>query len=135
MPDCDHMVARPIGPGKLPIFPPLRVLDNCSPWVVQEGMSQRFAEMVVPAHTEKCLVERTCDICKKKAQRPGAGHWVAYSSYDVSKTTISCEEGASYPEGYNTSTLSFDICPDCFKAQLVPFMRLFGAEPRTSGEE
>lgn len=104
--------------------------------VVQEGMSQKFAEMTVPARTEKCLVERACDICKRKAGRPGAGHWEAESSYDVSRTTISCEEGTSYPESYNTNTLSFDICPDCFKNELMPFMEhQFGAKPRTDGEE
>lgn len=98
-------------------------------------MSQRFEERTVPEHTEECLVERTCDICAVEADRPGAGQWVASSHFDVSQTTITLEEGSAYPEGRDTTRMSFDICPTCFKNKLIPFMATHGAKPRTNGED
>jgi hypothetical protein len=93
-------------------------------------MSQRFEETVVPAKTEKRLVERACDICQGKADRPGTGHWEAADTFAISRTTVSFEEGTSFPGDYNTETMSFDICPTCFKDKLVKFFAMFGAKPR-----
>jgi hypothetical protein len=98
-------------------------------------MSQRFAEMHVPAHTEKCLVERTCDICACEADRPGQGDWVAQNGYAISRTTVTFEEGTNFPGDYDTKTLAFDICPTCFMQHLVPFMATHGAKPRTNRED
>jgi hypothetical protein len=95
-------------------------------------MAQRFEDIVIPQRTEECLVEVTCDICKRRADRPGGGQWDAPSAYTVSETSVSCEEGDASPEGGNIESLSFDICPTCFKEKLIPFFALFGAKPHSS---
>jgi hypothetical protein len=98
-------------------------------------MSQKFEERVIPQRTEQRLVEMACDICHNKADRPYTNQWEAMNSYKVSRTVVTFEEGEAYPEGRNTKTLTYDICPTCFMQHLVPFMTSHGAKPRTDGEE
>jgi hypothetical protein len=93
-------------------------------------MSQRFEDRVIPQRTECVLVEMACDMCGTKAERPGAGEWFAKSSFDVSTVRIECREGSAFPEGSNTTTHSFDICPKCFHERLTTFMAAFGAKPK-----
>lgn len=102
--------------------------------VVQEGMSQKFEERVIPQRTESVRVEMACDMCGVKAERPGAGEWFAPSSYDVSTVRIECREGSAYPGGSNTTTTSFDICPKCFHEKLTHFFAAFGAQPKVQEE-
>jgi hypothetical protein len=98
-------------------------------------MSQKFENRTIPEQTTSVLTEVTCDICHGEADRPGAGHWEAQDSYAVSRTTVTFEEGTSFPGDYTTTKLAFDICPTCFMQHLVPFMATHGAKPRTDGEE
>jgi hypothetical protein len=74
--------------------------------------------------------EATCDLCGKKADRVewNGVEW-SRGAYDVSKTGVYLEEGDNYPEGRDTTTTEFHICPKCFKAKLVPWLESQGAEP------
>ena len=76
---------------------------------------------------ETVLVERKCDLCGTTAKTEdwGAG------SYRVDNTeikvTVRQKEGSSYPEGAWGTKYEIDLCPDCFKDKLVPWLRSQGA--------
>jgi hypothetical protein len=80
-----------------------------------------------PSHEYDALVERSCDLCGKKAK---TDNWDA-SRYDINETEISVKikqkEGSNYPEGGNGTEYEIDLCPDCFKDKLVPWLRSQGA--------
>jgi hypothetical protein len=50
----------------------------------------------------------------------------------VRKVEVSCEIGMHYPDGHETEETSFDICPECFVAKVVPALKALGAEPTTT---
>ena len=74
-------------------------------------------------HTE--LVEMKCDLCGRAVR---SDDW-SKKAYGVADTTVEIEEGEHYPEYRCTETTSFDICPDCFKNKLIPWLKSQGAEP------
>lgn len=89
--------------------------------VVQQEVKQRH------------LVERTCDLCGRKAKdADGPAPWSG-GSYDIDDTTIMVvvkrEEGESCPSGGNKTTTEVDICPSCFKDKLLPWLVSQGAKP------
>jgi len=73
------------------------------------------------------LAETTCDLCGAVATR---GNWKS-SSWEVNEVevevTVRQKDGSSYPEGGWGTELNVDICPDCFKDVLIPFLRSKGA--------
>ena len=77
----------------------------------------------------KVIIETviSCDTCGKKAKR---GHWDS-SVYAVENTevtvTVHHESGKSYPGDHVTEKIRFDICPDCFRNKLVPYLQSLGA--------
>ncbi len=73
-------------------------------------------------------VQFSCDICDKDADRPERESW-EQRGYDVVRTTVAIEEGTAFPEGRNVERQSFDICPECFKNTLIPFLESLGAKP------
>lgn len=74
------------------------------------------------------LVETTCDLCGALAKR---GNWES-SSYEVNEVevevTVRQKDGYTYPEGGSGTEIVVDICPECFKGKLVPFLRSEGAK-------
>jgi hypothetical protein len=95
-------------------------------------MSQR-TEKRSRTYDETVTVEVRCDLCGRTAPRPGHGQgtWGQYGG-DVNEVTVSHRSGSSYPEGGSGETVEFDVCPDCFRDKLVPWLRSQGAEPRTT---
>jgi hypothetical protein len=90
----------------------------------------RRYEHQVKTESRSVLVEHTCDLCGRPADvRRG---W-ASDSYTVDDATVTCvaKSGESYPEGGNVKSLTFDICPTCFRTVLVPFLESKGAKPST----
>jgi hypothetical protein len=80
--------------------------------------------------------EVKCDLCGKVAPTPdeadsdwGGGVW-AKGSYDVQDVVVRYKFGSSYPEGTFVDIAEFDICPDCFRDRLVPWLREQGAVGR-----
>lgn len=94
-------------------------------------MALFLEERQIPARTEKVCVKRTCDCCGREADHPDRGNWEARTSYDVSTVEISMEEGSSFPEGAVKERTVFDMCPECFKTKLMPFLESLGMKPRT----
>lgn len=86
-----------------------------------------FEEREVTYATKRC-VRLVCDLCKCEAPDSERETW-GEDSFKVAETTISLKEGSSYPEGGMGELLKFDICPDCFRDRLVPWMKSQGAEP------
>ena len=73
------------------------------------------------------LVERKCDLCGRTAK---TDDWEA-GCYTVDETdimvTILQKDGKEYPEGGSGTRIEVDLCPDCFKDRLVPWLRSEGA--------
>lgn len=90
---------------------------------------KRYRTEIVPAQPAK-EVQRfdglTCDLCKKEFD----DEWNAEHRFDVLETEVSMTTGSRYPDGWDTYTTTFDICPGCFKTVLVPLLKEKGAEPR-----
>lgn len=72
-----------------------------------------------------------CDLCKK--QSPSNYGWTR-ENFDVSDTTVQMRSGTSYPECSDIETVSFDICPECFKSKLIPWLESQGAEATEEDE-
>jgi hypothetical protein len=77
--------------------------------------------------TYKVLVERKCDLCGFKARNLD---WNA-SCYEINETEISItidhKEGENYPESCNSTSWKIDMCPNCFKNKLIPWLKDQGA--------
>jgi len=69
------------------------------------------------------LVTRQCDLCGRKAK---TATWNS-GIYEVNETEISIivkqKEGASYPESGSGTKYEIDLCPECFKNRLIPWLK------------
>ena len=83
------------------------------------------------AREHDVLVEMKCDLCGRASRRFSDGSasddWEEASGYDIEQVKIEYESGQSYPEGRFTTTESVDMCPDCWRDKLVPWLRAQGA--------
>jgi len=72
--------------------------------------------------TTKILAYIQCDICGKKADK----HDWSTGTYDVNETEfkilIRQRNGVNYPEGGWGTEYEADICPNCFKDKLIPWL-------------
>lgn len=65
------------------------------------------------------ILDKTiCDMCKKEIN---GGDW-ADGMYDIDETNISYRTGKNYPEGGFGEKYRIDLCPECFKNKLIPFI-------------
>ena len=87
-----------------------------------------YEQREIPAKTITVLKLRQCDLCGKKSDRED---WNATSIYSVNETEIFIEvrqkKGQDYPEGGSGTKYEIDLCPDCFKKKLVPWLLSQGA--------
>lgn len=72
----------------------------------------------VPATTREVTEKTTCDLCQREIRK---------DQYDATETHVSLRTGTSYPEGGSGIEVEFDICVDCFKGRLIPWMQVQGA--------
>ena len=72
----------------------------------------------IPAKTETFANRTFCDICKSEIEKNYYGN--------VSYVEISYTSGISYPEGGRKEKKYYDMCPQCFESQLVPFLSSLG---------
>jgi len=74
------------------------------------------------------LKKLTCDLCGAE----GVGEGWKSSEWNVNETkmkvTVTQTEGLSYPEGGTGTEYVIDLCPECFKNRLVPWLTSQGAE-------
>jgi len=73
----------------------------------------------------KTLEYIQCDLCKRKAINDDwqAKDFPIEGGFQVNDVTVEFREGKVYPEGGHGTTLSVDICPDCFKEKLLLWLR------------
>ncbi len=82
-----------------------------------------------PETTYKKFLCRKCDLCGFETKH-GDGEWSG-GWYDINDTDIRVEikqkEGTNYPEGGSGTNYEIDLCPNCFKEKLVPWLKSQGA--------
>lgn len=87
-----------------------------------------YKEVTIPERKERRVDHRECDLCSRKSDRDD---WTS-GSYNVNETEIRIEitqkDGSSYPEGGSGQSYDIDLCPTCFKSQLVPWLISQGAK-------
>ena len=80
-----------------------------------------------PAREYQHFVARICDLCGTVTKRED---WNA-GIYEIDETEIRVEvrqkEGSNYPEGGMGTEYDIDLCPNCFKDKLVPWLISQGA--------
>ena len=62
-----------------------------------------------------------CDMCKKRTNR--YNDWSEKLFYDVNETEIRYKTGAAFPEGGSGTEIEIDLCPECFKNKLIPWLK------------
>lgn len=83
----------------------------------------------VPEHKEMKEVGIVCDLCGKRSKRPNG--WNTMSG-EINKVTVEHMQGINTYEGGYEQGAAFDLCPECFKNELVPWIKSkSGASPRT----
>lgn len=89
---------------------------------------RRYETKTVEFEQTLC-VELVCDICHRS--RKGTNRWET-GCYEVNETevkiTVHQKEGTSYPDGGSGDELIIDICPECFKEKLVPWVESHGSK-------
>jgi len=87
----------------------------------------RTYKEVTKTVTATRLAEVRCDLCGAIAEK---GDWES-SSYAINDVTVEVtvhqKEGSSYPDGGSGTEYIIDLCPDCFKNRLVPWLKSQGA--------
>ena len=76
--------------------------------------------VIVPERQENKIVKVTCDLCKSEIKATGC--------YEVDEVTIEWDIGSHYPEGRFIERHSIDMCGDCFKSKLTPWLDSQGAD-------
>lgn len=89
-------------------------------------MSRKYETRPIPATTRQVLIERACDMCGRKAN-PNDWSGLAYEVDDTEVTvTVKHRKGESYPEGGCETVIEVDLCPTCFKGELIPWLKSRG---------
>ncbi len=87
-----------------------------------------YATKAIPAYESRYVARRRCDLCGLEVK---GDDWQA-GSWEINETTVSIEikqkEGTNYPEGGSGTKHEIDICPDCFKGKLIPWLKSQGAD-------
>ena len=86
---------------------------------------RKYETKMVESEVTNCI-GIFCDLCGKQGVRD---HWES-GAYEINETelmvTVHQKEGESYPEcGYGTE-ITVDMCPECFKNKLVPWINSQG---------
>ena len=117
------------GKRQNPIKPGL--LNGCSGPKTGLNMSSKYKVKQV-----KCtvFVEKHCDICGAKSN--DIDNWDSDKNYS-SETEITLSEGTTCPDGNGDfqTTFECDICPECFKQKLIPWLESQGVSPKGTDVE
>ena len=88
-----------------------------------------YDEKTIPEYTTKYVKTRKCDLCGIEAR---GEEWTTKSRFEINETEIVIEirqkEGESYPEGGLGTMYEIDLCPNCFKDKLIPWLISQGAD-------
>ena len=85
-----------------------------------------YDKRIRPAREYDALVETKCDLCGKTTTKEWKGH-----SDDAAETEVRFKTGTIYPEGGSGDETTIDICPECFRTKLIPWVESHGGKPTT----
>lgn len=88
---------------------------------------KRFTRKEIPAKTLLVHTSTVCDLCGDET----TNNWAPGTS--ALETKVSMKDGWNSPDGGQGTKISYDICPDCFKEKLIPWLESQGA--KTNVEE
>ncbi len=95
---------------------------------------REIGETTEPARTYKEVVALLCDLCGERSpDNPGLlCDEVSWSRdhFDVVETALYLKEGSRYPDGSSYTYTEIDICPECFRAKLIPWLKSQGIDAR-----
>lgn len=84
---------------------------------------KHYKTVVVP-ETKRQVIDRvTCDMC---------GEVIEKEEYMVDKVVIQYKTGSDYPEGGSGEVVGADICPNCWKTEVVPWLESKVGKLRTT---
>lgn len=81
---------------------------------------KHYKSVNVPAKTERVLDITTCDFCHTAIKE---------EPYEVAEVTLKCRTGEVFPGAGWGKEESVDICPDCYRNQLLPWLASKGVSP------
>ena len=88
-----------------------------------------YEKKIIPAYEEEEVKSRKCDLCGIEST---GEEWEAQSIYEIKETeilvTVRQKEGSTYPDGGWGEKYEIDLCPDCFKDKLIPWLKSQGAQ-------
>lgn len=88
----------------------------------------REYETITEEHTSTHCSKVICDLCGKEGRDGG---WDC-GDYQFDETTLQvkvlAKKGHAYPEDYYGHKLVVDLCPECFRSELVPWLNSKGAD-------
>lgn len=76
--------------------------------------------------TRKKIDSVECDICGY-VKEYWKHNWKKGAT--IGRTEVRIEEGYMYPEGGEIEIKEWDICPDCFKKYIIPFLKSLNVKP------
>lgn len=87
---------------------------------------EHMKDEVTPAKAEeirKVVDYVSCDICKEK---------IVEGTYETREAELSMKVGDAYPELQFGDYTEYDVCTECFKSKIIPFMESLGAKPKVT---
>ena len=91
---------------------------------------RHYIEKMEPERKVKVLEKTTCDLCGEIAKK---GYWES-SIWEINETRIEVkvrqQDGVSYPESGNGTEYIVDMCPNCFKTKLIPWLEAQGCSAK-----
>ncbi len=87
---------------------------------------KHFRKVLVPSTEKQVHTHTTCDICKET---------LTEGTFEVKETEISCRVGERYPGGGSIDNIEVDMCVDCFRFRLVPWLMSQGCTPKTTNTD
>ena len=89
---------------------------------------KKYEKKIIPQKEIELVSGISCDLCGKEGFQE---NWEK-SYYSVDETEVSVtirqKEGRSYPDGGWHTEVDIDICPECFKNTLIPFLKEKGVK-------
>lgn len=83
-----------------------------------------------PSETKKIVSHILCDLCGTVGHPGYSGEveWDRNKAGDQTETAVVCKAGYASCDGGHWNTVSFHICPGCFRDKLVPWLESQGAK-------
>jgi RNA polymerase subunit RPABC4/transcription elongation factor Spt4 len=89
---------------------------------------KKYEKKIIPQKEIEVVSGISCDLCGKEGFQEG---WQeSYYVIDEPEISVSVrqKEGRNYPDGGWFEEVNIDICPQCFKNTLIPFLKEKGVK-------